>query len=241
MSNSNNHIKEQDSSARNRQIENSIAKEVARLKREGEQLYKSIKVKKKLFILLPIVTGILACVCLGLCQPYGYTDMGILGIAIVLFVVTFALGFYAYYWWNHKLGLDPAYSTVDDFSKAHIRSGMYEHTIGVQKEILQQYKEFLSEYHASNDRIQDIGKLYIWKYDKYLYITDSNSQHVDRLIGKYINSSYDISSICDDEGNYDINCFRLPIKNIKYYAKEGDVQYTTQVSGGGGGGVPPNP
>ena len=255
MPNSNNHIKKQNSSARNRQIENSIAKEVARLKREGEQIYKNIKVKKKLFIILPVVTGILACVCLGVCQPYGYTNMGILGIAIVFFIATFALGFYAYYWYNHKLGADPAYCTVEEFAKVYITGEMYGHMKDVQKDILQQYQEFLNGYHAGGnkmgsvqsgdgaltqwrigDNVEDIGDLFIWKADRHLYIADSFSQHADKLINKYIDSSYDISSIRDDEGNYDIDCFRLPIRNIKYYAKEGEVQYSTHVSGGGGGG-----
>ena len=106
MSNSNNHIKKQNSNVRNRQIENSIAKEIAMLRREGEYLYRSINVKKKLLIVLPIITGILAFMCLGLCQPDGYTDMEFWDCHY-LFIATFALGFYAYYWWNYKLEFDP--------------------------------------------------------------------------------------------------------------------------------------
>lgn len=250
-----NYPQNQNSSVRNRRLKSSTAKEIERLRREGERLYKSIKVKKKLLIILPVATAILACVFLGLCQPHGYTDMGILGLAIVFFIATFALGFYAYYWWNHKLGADPAYCTVEEFEKVYITVEMYGHMKDVQKDILQQYQEFLNEYHAGGnkmvsvqsgdgalaqwrigDNVEDIGDLFIWKADRHLYIADSFSQHADKLLNKYIDSSYDISSIRDDEGNYDIDCFRLPIRNIKYYAKEGDVQYSTHVSGGGGGG-----
>ena len=144
---------------------------------------------------------------------------------------------------------------MEEFIKAYILGEMYTHTEDVQKKIIQQYQEFLNEHNAGGnqmnsiewtddtltewyigDNVKDIGDLFIWKAERYLYIADSVSHHAKKLAKKYIDSFYDISSIRDDGGNYDINCFRLPIKNIKYYAKEGDVQYTTQVSGGGGGG-----
>lgn len=239
MSNSNNHIKKQNSNVRNRQIENSIAKEIAMLRREGEYLYRSINVKKKLLIVLPIITGILAFMCLGLCQPDGYTDMGILGIAIIFFIATFALGFYAYYWWNYKLEFDPAYDTMEEFAERYMKGEMiaFVNMPQIEQEILSQYQEFLNDYQTNGINIKDIGDmLYVWKDDRYLYITESSREHAITLINRYVDSSYNISSIRDDEGNYDVDCFCLPIKNIKYYAKEGDVKYTTQISGGGGGG-----
>lgn len=42
----------------------------------------------------------------------------------------------------------------------------------------------------------------------------------------------DIETLAPIELEY----IKIPIDKIQYYAKEGDVQYTTQISGGGGGG-----
>ena len=59
------------------------------------------------------------------------------------------------------------------------------------------------------------------------------------LVKDFIESSYDLFSVLDENGQYKVMfpCMCLAMEDIVYYAKEGDVHVTEKVTGGGGGGT----
>lgn len=70
------------------------------------------------------------------------------------------------------------------------------------------------------------GKL-IWVANNHFYQTPIFSDYV---------AKFSTQDEIEQLSPLPINCVDVPIEKIQYFAKEGDVQYTTKVSGGGGGG-----
>ena len=64
---------------------------------------------------------------------------------------------------------------------------------------------------------------WIWVENNIFY----EAEKANRYIERYLNSN---------EENHEVMVEMISVKDIQYFSKEGDVQYTTKISGGGGGG-----
>ena len=71
--------------------------------------------------------------------------------------------------------------------------------------------------------------VYRWKWELFvgsewkLYEAENKDSYINRYLGKT-----DLA--------HKLSYNEIPVSDIQYYSKEGDVQYTTKISGGGGGG-----
>ena len=95
-------------------------------------------------------------------QAVSYTHLDVYKRqAIIFFIATFALGFYAYYWWNYKLEFDPAYDTMEEFAERYMKGEMiaFVNMPQIEQEILSQYQEFLNDYQTNGINIKDIGDM----------------------------------------------------------------------------------
>lgn len=96
--------------------------------------------------------------------------------------------------------------------------------------IKSQYQEFVTEAKCPINPFSFKEKTF-WIADEALYISESLDSYINRN-KDVIESQNDINNFYRKSVIYD----KILISKIQYYAKEGDVQYTTKVSGGGGGG-----
>ena len=115
--------------------------------------------------------------------------------------------------------------------KREIFSGRYPI---LQEKAKNMYETIITQFQRSNNYINFNGYDY-WVYNKqfckiesidtlFERISDESSSYFESII-----NGVDIDSV---EIDYNV----ISIKDIKYFCKEGDVQYETQISGGGGGG-----
>ena len=97
--------------------------------------------------------------------------------------------------------------------------------INLKKSILE--KEWINQIIAfgydENDAIRvSFGNL-VWVAKEKFCEAENSKDYIQR----YLES---------DKSEHKIQIEAIPVKDIQYFSKEGDVQYTTRVSGGGGGG-----
>ena len=64
---------------------------------------------------------------------------------------------------------------------------------------------------------------YLWIFNNNIYESENKDQYIKRYLGK-------------NNLQHELLCKSIPVSNIQYFSKEGDIQYTTKISGGGGGG-----
>ncbi len=73
------------------------------------------------------------------------------------------------------------------------------------------------------DSVRVLNNNWLWVANGNLY----EAEDVDRFVKRCLNQ---------DLEKYAIEYSCIPVSNIQYFSAEGDVQYTTRISGGGGGG-----
>ena len=76
---------------------------------------------------------------------------------------------------------------------------------------------------SEEDSVRVRNKNWLWVANGNLY----EAEDVDRFVKRCLNQ---------DLEKYAIEYSCIPVSNIQYFSAEGDVQYTTRISGGGGGG-----
>lgn len=92
-----------------------------------------------------------------------------------------------------------------------------------EQSLEKEWKRYVEERGYSNDSINLKSGNCFWIANGVMYeVTNSY-----KFIRSYIDSF---------EIEHKLGCEAIPVKDIQYFSKEGDVQYTTRVSGGGGGG-----
>ncbi len=73
------------------------------------------------------------------------------------------------------------------------------------------------------DSVRVLNNNWLWVANGNLY----EAEDIDRFVKRCLNQ---------DLEKYAIEYSCIPVSNIQYFSAEGDVQYTTRISGGGGGG-----
>lgn len=73
------------------------------------------------------------------------------------------------------------------------------------------------------DSVRVLNNNWLWVANGNLY----EAEDIDRFVERCLNQ---------DLEKYAIEYSCIPVSNIQYFSAEGDVQYTTRISGGGGGG-----
>lgn len=76
---------------------------------------------------------------------------------------------------------------------------------------------------SEEDSVRALNKNWLWVANGNLY----EAEDVDRFVKRCLNQ---------DLEEYAIEYSCISVSNIQYFSAEGDVQYTTRISGGGGGG-----
>ncbi|MEI3595330.1 MAG: zinc-ribbon domain-containing protein [Anaerobutyricum hallii] len=77
--------------------------------------------------------------------------------------------------------------------------------------------------YSSKEYIYVAYRNYLWVANEKLYEAENKDSYINRYLGK-------------TDLIHELSYNEIPVSDIQYYSKEGDVQYTTKISGGGGGG-----
>lgn len=77
--------------------------------------------------------------------------------------------------------------------------------------------------YSSKEYVYLENRNYLWVANEKLYEAENKDSYINRYLGKT-----DLA--------HELSYNEIPVSDIQYYSKEGDVQYTTKISGGGGGG-----
>lgn len=105
-------------------------------------------------------------------------------------------------------------------------------------ELMKKYEKLLSELKFPSNAIERFQKK-LWTVDDILYIVDSFDKCYNDLLSEldnYIGQSK-LDHINTIIGSDDEIYYRsIPLNDIKYFTKDGDIGYETQITGGGGGG-----
>lgn len=75
------------------------------------------------------------------------------------------------------------------------------------------------------------GRAYSF-YNKTLYSIETRFSYQYRHYYSNISTLSDVEKLVSEDLDYTV----IPVERIQFYTKEGDIQYTTKISGGGGGG-----
>lgn len=77
--------------------------------------------------------------------------------------------------------------------------------------------------YSSKEYVYLKNRNYLWVANAKLYEAENKDSYINRYLGK-------------TDLIHELSYNEIPVSDIQYYSKEGDVQYTTKISGGGGGG-----
>lgn len=77
--------------------------------------------------------------------------------------------------------------------------------------------------YSSKEYIYVAYRNYLWVANEKLYEAENKDSYINRYLGK-------------TDLIHELSYNEISVSDIQYYSKEGDVQYTTKISGGGGGG-----
>lgn len=129
----------------------------------------------------------------------------------------------------------------NEFIKNEREKGIYvdEMRKSLLKIIRQKYEETIKEFDCPYNAKGNIDYK-LWVANDKLYIIEALEKCYKDFQLKVDNYLYPTGKINFmkefDINNYKPNYHVIPIDNIKYFVKEGDIQYETHLSGGGGGG-----
>lgn len=103
------------------------------------------------------------------------------------------------------------------------------------KEAKDNYNNIYNRISSNNEPINCNKTLY-WIKDNIFYSIIQRDAYINNIEKKLVQQKYNVvynSKIPEINFTYD----EIPVNNIKYFTKEGDIQNNTVVSGGGGGGL----
>ena len=141
---------------------------------------------------------------------------------IVLFVVIIILLLIVYSilaWKVHQIR--EAYKTLiknRELKKEQDRINKEKEALSVEWD-----KNMEKRGYSSKDYVYVEYRNYLWVANEYLYKSENKDNYINRYLGKR-------------DLTHELSYNEIPVSDIQYYSKEGDVQYTTKISGGGGGG-----
>lgn len=77
--------------------------------------------------------------------------------------------------------------------------------------------------YSSKEYVYLGNRNYLWVAKEKLCEAENRDSYISRYLGK-------------NDLEHRLSYYAIPVSDIQYYSKEGDIQYTTKISGGGGGG-----
>lgn len=107
-----------------------------------------------------------------------------------------------------------------------------------EKQLKTNYDKKLLELECPSN-VKERSGYKLWVANGILYISQTFYAHLENYKNKinYFIVTNDLDSLQNFNVNeYDFKISVIPIENIKYFAKDGDISYETQITGGGGGG-----
>lgn len=99
------------------------------------------------------------------------------------------------------------------------------------------YRDIAKEIGMSNNYCKTVNNKKIWIFNDSLYLMVEWNEF-KRIIKNRIRQyeSGTLTKMMTNAEDYPFKYTCISIKNIKYFTKEGELHYTTEVTGGGGGG-----